>query len=54
MNGAIETIYEIQANGDLIKILEKCGKNRDLAQIGKKNRRGIKTKGLERSIQISR
>jgi len=25
-NGAIETIYEIQKNGDLIKILEKCGK----------------------------
>jgi len=25
-NGAIETIYEIQPNGDLIKILEKCGR----------------------------
>ena len=24
-NGAIEIIYEIQANGDLIKIAEKCG-----------------------------
>lgn len=23
-NGTIETIYEIQANGDLIKMAEKC------------------------------